>query len=363
MSFFSLTIQNHNTINNLSFFSLASTVKLADTICIEVAACVSNIMSAWFTLAVALAVALAVRTLVVDRLAGSFPVHRCTAAADTPTGVPPCNKTILLTGCSSGLGRHAAFVLAENGYVVLATVRKPTDADSLRNELAVRRRGHAGGAAAIRDVIPLTMDVTDDASVAAAAETTRALLAERSLALAGVVNNAGVLVAKHVLDATVEDYQWNFDVNVFGVVRVTRTFLPLVLKQTGAGGRLVNIGSVAGKIAGNEQPYSATKHALEAMSDAWRRELQGKRVSVSLVEPGFVASKMCADAKCETSGLDEVSGAILHAVSAPYPKTRYPVASVIVMPSWVATWLVSVLPDRVIDMVLETVAHAVGEDY
>ena len=99
------------------------------------------------------------------------------------------------------------------------------------------------------------------------------------------------------------------------------------------------------------------------MSDAWRRELQAKRVSVSLVEPGFVASKMCPDAKCDPSGLDEVSGAILHAVRAPYPKTRYPVAGVIVMPSWVATWLVSILPDRVLDVVLETVASAVGEEY
>ena len=102
----------------------------------------------------------------------------------------------------------------------------------------------------------------------------------------------------------------------------------------------MNIGSVAGVLAAsNGSPYLATKHALEAMSDSWRQELALSGIAVSLVQPGFIASKMCQKDVCDDAELPYFSAAVAHAITSSYPKSRYPVASVIVMPSWLAVWL------------------------
>ena len=148
-------------------------------------------------------------------------------------------------------------------------------------------------------------------------------------------------------------YAWTFNVNVFGVVRVTQAFLPIMKESSGKGGRVINVGSVAGVISqDNSSPYTATKHAVEGMSDAWRRELARDDMSVSLIQPGFIASNMCDSPICDKSALPEFSNAVLHAVQDPYPKTRYAVAAVVVMPAWVAVWVDSILPDRVADWVI-----------
>merc|ERR1711907_445963 len=95
------------------------------------------------------------------------------------------------------------------------------------------------------DIMPIILDVTSDESVSAAASSIDGLLQTNNKQLAAVVNNAGVLVDGGVLEASVSGYRFNFDVNVFGVVRVTQKFLP----KLGPGGRIVNIGSIAGLIA------------------------------------------------------------------------------------------------------------------
>ena len=275
----------------------------------------------------------------------------------------PSASAVLITGCSSGLGRHAALWLAMHGggFTVLATVRKEADADALRAAWTEEVRS-GGGAVPHGDLVPIIMDVTSDESVSAAAVVVDEVLAKRGLDLAGVVNNAGVNAHGGVLSAagSADSYLWNFDVNVFGVVRVTQKFLPR-MTRSGKGGRLVNVGSVAGVTSPHKgSPYTATKHALEGMSDSWRRELAEQGVSVSLIQPGFIASSMCSRKICDDAYLPKFSESVLDAVTAPYPKTRYAVANVVVMPAWLAIWLDSVLPDRVADFVVGLVTRNTG---
>ena len=241
----------------------------------------------------------------------------------TPFPSPaPQDSAVLITGTSSGLGRNAAFSLADNGYTIIGTVRTAEDADRLKGEWR-KERALPGG-----EIIPIIMDVAEDQSVLAGARAVAAILEERNLSLAAVVNNAGVGGQGPVLSraGTASSYSRTFNVNVFGVVRVTQAFLPL-MNLSGGGGRLVNVGSVAGVMCQEGgAPYTATKHALEGMSDAWRRELSKDKVSVSLIHPGFIASKMCDAPICDEKALPEFSNAVLHAVRDPYPKTRYAVA-------------------------------------
>ncbi|GMH54747.1 hypothetical protein TrLO_g10991 [Triparma laevis f. longispina] len=262
----------------------------------------------------------------------------------------PAKSAILITGTSSGLGRAASFYLANNGFTVLGTVRNEKDADELSNAWTEEAaKSQATGA-----IVPIEMDVTSDESVTAAQVSIYSLLKVRGLNLAAIVNNAGVGVQGPVLSrsGSASSYEWSFQVNVFGVVRVTQAFLPL-MKQNGEG-RLITVGSVAGVLCQeNGAPYTATKHALEGMSDTWRRELSRSNLSVSLIQPGFIASNMCDSERCDISGLPKFSEAVLHAVSDEYPKTRYAVADVVVMPAWLAVWVDSILPDRVADWVID----------
>lgn len=164
---------------------------------------------------------------------------------------------------------------------------------------------------------------------------------------------------KTIAAATVEDYRWNFEVNVFALQRVTSAFLPLLATP---GGRVVNVGSVAGFLANaKSMPYSGTKHAVEALSDAWRQELHPQGISVSLVQPGFIASKMCTKKDlCDEGELPAFSSVVLDAVASPFPRTRYPVAWVAVVPSWVACWIDALFPDRLTDFITRVVTENSG---
>jgi short-subunit dehydrogenase len=124
---------------------------------------------------------------------------------------------------------------------------------------------------------------------------------------------------------------------------------------------VINVGSVAGFIAADKgSPYTSTKHALEGLSDAWRRELAEDKISVSLIQPGFIASKMCKRKVCDDAYLPDFSKAVMHAVESPYPQTRYPVAGVVVMPAWLAVWFDAIIPDRIADAIVNTVARKAG---
>ena len=184
----------------------------------------------------------------------------------------PPGQSILITGATSGIGRDAALRLARAGHLVLAGGRRP---DALA-ALARDARGR---------LEPVTLDVTDPASVAAA----RALVERRTggRGLDVLVNNAGYALPGPLEALAERDLRELFDTNVFGLLAVTRAFVP-AMRERGQG-RVVNVGSIMGRVA---MPllgaYNATKHAVAAMTEALRMELAPFGITVVLVEPGAV---------------------------------------------------------------------------
>ncbi len=266
---------------------------------------------------------------------------------------------VVITGTSTGIGRATAERLAGLGFKVYAGVRKASDAPE------------AAG------IIPLTLDVTDAASIAAAAATVTAQVGDAGIR--GLVNNAGVSVPGPLEFLPLEDLRYQLEVNVVGPIAVTQAFLPLVRRGRG---RIVIVGSIGGKMS---TPfigaYHASKYAIEALSDSLRQELRMFGIKVSLVEPGGVktpfwergrsaADDMLArvpeDAhehygetmanvrevshKFEGRGVtpDVVAKAIQHALTARNPKTRYLVG----MDARAQSIIKRVLPDQVLDRVV-----------
>jgi NAD(P)-dependent dehydrogenase (short-subunit alcohol dehydrogenase family) len=240
---------------------------------------------------------------------------------------------VLVTGASTGIGWAAAGALREKGLEVFAGVRKPEDAERARE---------AG-------LQPVTIDVTDAASIAAAAEQIGELRA--------LVNNAGVAVSGPVEYVPIDEWRKQIEINLIGQVAVTQAFLPK-LRAGGPGARIVNVSSIGGRIAlPMAGPYAASKFALEAVSDSLRRELRGQGIDVVLIEPGGVKTpiwekgvdtagaiessmplegreryagittairKEVAQIATKT-GMDPsvVAEAIVHAVTSNVPRTRY----------------------------------------
>ncbi|HLI97391.1 MAG TPA: SDR family oxidoreductase [Candidatus Baltobacteraceae bacterium] len=175
---------------------------------------------------------------------------------------------IVVTGASTGIGAAAARGLAQMGNVVFAGVRTNDDAVRLAREHANLR--------------PLLLDVTQQPSIAAAAQTVRAA----GLRLSGLVNNAGIVVAGPLEHVSESELRLQFDVNVLGQITVTQAFLPQLREDRG---RIVFVGSVSGRIAMPYiGPYSASKFALRALVDALRFELEPDGIRVALIEPGSV---------------------------------------------------------------------------
>jgi NAD(P)-dependent dehydrogenase (short-subunit alcohol dehydrogenase family) len=170
-------------------------------------------------------------------------------------------RLALVTGASTGIGRASALHLAGLGFHVLAGVRDPADApDGLE---------------------PLRLDVTSEEDVAAAAERVGA-------ELHALVNNAGIALSGPVEVVPIDEWRRIVDINLLGQVAVTRALLPAVLR---ARGRVVNMSSIGGRVANPLfGPYSATKFALEAVSDALRREVAAHGVRVISIEPGGIAT-------------------------------------------------------------------------
>jgi NAD(P)-dependent dehydrogenase (short-subunit alcohol dehydrogenase family) len=177
---------------------------------------------------------------------------------------------VLITGASSGIGYATVMRLARRGTIVYAGVRRQADA-----ELVAREGG--------TNVRPLILDIADSVSIARAQT---AISRASDIALAGLVNNAGVAVAGPLELLPMDELRKQFDVNFFGAIEMTQAFLPL-LRETG--GRIVNVSSIGGKLAAPfVGAYASSKFALEAASDALRLELRPFGVSVALVEPGAV---------------------------------------------------------------------------
>ncbi|OGU01766.1 MAG: hypothetical protein A2W29_13645 [Gemmatimonadetes bacterium RBG_16_66_8] len=258
---------------------------------------------------------------------------------------------VVVTGASSGIGRAVAERLAANGWQVFGTIRQAADGTALQ----------AVG------VQPVQMDVTDHRAIAAARD--QVLEALGGTPLAGLVNNAGVAAAGPLEHMPLADLRHVLDVNVVGVVAVTQAFLPALRC---ARGRVVNIGSVSGRVAlPFAGPYSASKFALEAISDSLRRELLPSGVQVVLVQPGSIATPIWEKVAAidlrryrDTSyaavlsrvlertlasgrrGLpaDTVATAVLAALTQPRP----PVRMLVVRRPW-RTRLARWLPDRWLD--------------
>jgi len=181
---------------------------------------------------------------------------------------------VVVTGASSGLGFAVAAELAREGFMTFGTVRRLEDGAALK----------AAG------VAPVRMDVTDVSSIVAALRSVRDGLAGRPLY--GLVNNAGIPAAGPLELMPLEELRHVLEVNLVGQVAVTQAFLPL-LKACPGGGRIVNMSSLAGRAAMPFLgPYAASKFALEAVSDALRRELAPTGVRVVVIEPGNMQSKI-----------------------------------------------------------------------
>lgn len=184
------------------------------------------------------------------------------------------SPTVLITGCSSGIGKATACLLAESGFRVLAGVRSPQHVEELNNEK-------------LSNLEPVLLDVTSDENVDQIVESITASCPE---GLYAVVNNAGVGLPAAVELSTLEEVRNLFEVNTIAPLRIIQSCLPL-LRQ--ACGRVVNMSSMNGTMAlPMVGAYSASKFALEALSDTLRVELRPWQIPVSIIRPGQVRTSI-----------------------------------------------------------------------
>jgi len=270
-------------------------------------------------------------------------------------------RSVVVTGASTGIGYAITQLLAREGFHVFAGVRRMADAERLAEEIG-------------DEVTPLLFDVTDAEGLAGAAKDVAARLGDTTLA--GLVNNAGVAVAGPLLHLPIADLRRQFEINVTAQVAVIQAFAPLLgadRARKGEPGRIVNMSSVAGRIA---MPftgaYAASKHALEALTDSLRRELLLYGIDVIAIEPGPIATPIWDKAESQDyaaffktdykeavtrlrafmlkrgrEGLpaERVAASVLRALVAPKPPTR-----ITLLQGKFMNWtLPRILPDRVLD--------------
>jgi NAD(P)-dependent dehydrogenase (short-subunit alcohol dehydrogenase family) len=274
-------------------------------------------------------------------------------------------RTVFITGTSSGIGRACALRLERSGWRVFAGVRKSADGEALRAE--------SSGA-----IEPVIIDVADTGSIRRAADVVRRGLGG-SGALDGLVNNAGIGIGGPLELVDVDELRLQFEVNVFGHIALIQELLPQLRRAAGC---IVNISSVSGRFtAPFLGPYSASKYALAALSDALRREVAGQGVRVSIIEPGCVESAIWDKGKQRTETIrralpeaavslygahldamgdaieqatrtcipaDRVARTVERALTAGRPRARYLVGRDAQIGARMA-WL---LPDRVLDYLI-----------
>ena len=273
------------------------------------------------------------------------------------------NKTVVISGASTGIGEACALRLDQMGFRVFAGVRKKADGTALQQKT-------------VNGLTPLYLDVTEADSIAAAAETVQKAVGQAGLA--GLVNNAGVAMGGPLEFVAIDDVRWQLEVNVIGQVAVTQAFMALLRQGRG---RVVNMGSVAGQSASPFLgPYAASKFALEALTDSLRLELSPWGVQVSIVQPGEIATPiwrkgadqldqivakyppqahdlygpiiaMMRKMLTNAGGIpaDEVAKVVVHALTASRPKTRYLVGKDAKIRAWLER-----LPDRWRDRVIKS---------
>ena len=269
-------------------------------------------------------------------------------------------RTILITGCSSGIGLATARLLRDRGWRVLATARKPED---------LHRLEHSERLEAI------ALELADPSSIAACARET---LRRTDGQLMALFNNAAYGQVGAVEDVSADVLRRQMEVNFIGTHALTCALIPAMRAQ--GYGRIVNCSSVLGLVTGPFRgAYSASKFALEGLTDAMRLELQGSGIHVSLIEPGPIRSQFLDTAlalfkanidrqasphregyerrlkSMEAGGKstfklepEAVARKVVHAVESPRPKIRY----FVTVPTYVAAFAKRVLPDRVADIVI-----------
>ena len=189
-------------------------------------------------------------------------------------------QVVFITGCSTGIGRDLAERLSRSGYTVVATARKVEALDRLQAALK------------------LPLDVTQPASVQEAVARTLARFGRIDV----LVNNAGYAIRGAVEDVPVEQAEAMFDANVFGVMRMIQAVVPHMRERSS--GRIINISSVAGKLVTPANgTYSATKFALEALSDALRLELAPFGIQVVAIEPGSIKTRFHETVEAQARGI------------------------------------------------------------
>jgi NAD(P)-dependent dehydrogenase (short-subunit alcohol dehydrogenase family) len=271
-------------------------------------------------------------------------------------------SSVVITGASTGIGNASALHLDSQGFKVFAGVRKEKDADALKKK-------------ASDELIPVLIDVTDSSSINNAVKVVTKIIGEDGLH--GLVNNPGILVGGPLEFLPISEFRKVFEVNILGHVRVIQAFLPLLRKRKG---RIVNIGSMAGRITPPfVTPYTASKYAMESITDALRMELRPWRISVSIIEPGRVRTPMREKSMAASESLVKnlpleahrlygpalsvfkfrkkepkeispliVAKAVEHALTAKRPKARY----VIGKDAKYLSLLGPLLPDRLVDWII-----------
>ena len=279
---------------------------------------------------------------------------------------------MLVTGASTGIGHACATRLVRDGYHVFAGVRRAEDGARLLQECP-------------EHLAWVLLDVTDAAAIRAAVDTIQTLLAAGHSGLVGLVNNAGIAVGGPLEFVSAELLRRQLEVNVIGLHAVTTAFLPLL---RAARGRIVLMGSISGRIASPFiGPYTASKHAVEGLTDSLRLELAPEGIHVAVIEPGQVRTPIWDKGLASFDRISDqipaegqaryrnrlrvfqwllgraprvavpperVADAVVHALFSSEPRTRY----VIGTDARIRLWLSRLLPDRAMDaVVLGTLAR------
>jgi NAD(P)-dependent dehydrogenase (short-subunit alcohol dehydrogenase family) len=276
----------------------------------------------------------------------------------------PSDRSVLITGASTGIGAACALELDRLGWTVLAGIRDKASADRL------------GGQASPR-LVPVRVDVTDPASIKAAAGAIGEEIGD--VGLDGLVNNAGIVVPGPIEAIPLTEIRRQFEVNVLGQIAVTQAMLPLL---RAAPGRVIMMGSVSGRVAAPYLgAYAGSKFALEAITDALRTELRQWKILVSILEPGSIETPIWDKVRSTTQRFSEdispemldlyendleamrtlreeltrkampvkrVVKAVVHALTARRPRTRYPVGA----EAKAASALLPLVSDRLRDWIV-----------
>jgi NAD(P)-dependent dehydrogenase (short-subunit alcohol dehydrogenase family) len=197
--------------------------------------------------------------------------------------MPRTARPVLITGCSTGIGRATAERLAKNGFTVYATARRPESIEDLRQ----------------KGCRTLALDVTDEDSMHAAVQQVE----QEQGAIGALVNNAGYSQSGALETVPMDQLRKQFETNVFGLLRMCQLVLPKMREQRE--GRIVNVSSMGGKLTfPGGGAYHGTKFAVEAVSDVLRFEVAGFGIHVVVVEPGLIRTQFGEAAVGSMSGID-----------------------------------------------------------